>query len=192
MSPKFIVAITALFLPLAGLVLYREGFPYKQKAPSIAEDAVLKRLNIEKFDNKTRAFDFTLKDLQGRPVSLKDFRGKVVFLNFWATWCPPCGLEMPAMEDLHKDFANQGLVILAINYRERPEEIKTFFTQHHLTFTTLLDKEAEVFGLYQAWSLPTTYLISKHGEIVGKVVGYRDWHSEQAKAFFRQLLEDKA
>ena len=103
MSPKFIVAITALFLPLAGLVLYREGFPYKQKAPSIAEDAVLKRLNIEKFDNKTRAFDFTLKDLQGRPVSLKDFRGKVVFLNFWATWCPPCGLEMPAMEDLHKD-----------------------------------------------------------------------------------------
>lgn len=192
MSPKFIVAITALFLPLAGLALYREGFPYKQKASSIAEDPVLQRLNIEKFDNKTRAFDFTLKDIQGRPVSLKDFRGKVVFLNFWATWCPPCRLEMPTMEKLHKEFGSQGLVILAVNYREGPEEIKAFSKQHALTFTALLDLKGDVFGLYQAWSLPTTYLINRSGAIAGKVIGYRDWHSDQARTFFRQLLEDRA
>lgn len=189
---KLTVSIIVLLLPLAGIIASREGFPHKQKAPAFTDDALLKKLHIEKLDKKVPAPDFSLKDLHGNPARLRDLKGKIVFLNFWATWCPPCRLEMPAMEDLHKDFTNQGLVILAINYRERSEEIKTFFTQHHLTFTTLLDKEAEVFGLYQAWSLPTTYLINKNSEIVGKVIGYRDWHSEQARAFFRQLLENKA
>lgn len=192
MSLKMTVAILVLLLPLAGLILSREGFPHRQKTHAITEDELLKKLSIEKFEKKTSAPDFTLQDLNGNPVSLRDLRGKVVFLNFWATWCPPCRLEMPTMEELHKEFDSQGLTILAINFRESPEEIKTFFKQHHLTFTTLLDKEAEVFGLYQAWSLPTTYLVNKNGEIVGRVIGYRDWHSDQAKAFFRQLLEDKA
>ncbi len=96
------------------------------------------------------------------------------------------------MENLHKEFGKQGLVILAINFREGPEEIKSFFNEHFLTFTTVLDREAEVFGLYEAWSLPTTYLINGKGEIVGKVIGYRDWHSDLAKSLFRQLLEGNA
>ena len=96
------------------------------------------------------------------------------------------------MEELHKEFSGQGLVILAVNYREGPEEIKAFYKEHNLTMPALLDPEEKVFGLYKAWSLPTTYLINKNSEIVGKVIGYRDWHSEQAKAFFRQLLEDQA
>lgn len=96
------------------------------------------------------------------------------------------------MEELHKDFANQGLVILAINYRERPGEIRAFFRERGLTFTTLLDREGKIFELYQAWSLPMSYLIGKNGEMVGKVIGYRDWHTKEAKAFFRQLLEEKA
>ncbi|MBI3059130.1 MAG: TlpA family protein disulfide reductase, partial [Deltaproteobacteria bacterium] len=100
-------------------------------------------------------------------------------------------LEMPTMEELHKEFGSRGLVILAINFQEAPKEIKEFFKEHNLTFTTLLDSEGKVFDLYKAWSLPTTYLINKRGEIVGKVVGYRDWHSDQAKAFFRQRLEDR-
>ena len=95
------------------------------------------------------------------------------------------------MEELHKKFGNQGLVILAINFREGPEEIKASFKQHNLTLKTLLDEEGETFELYEAWSLPVTYLIDKNGEIVGRVIGYRDWHSAQARAFFRQLLEDK-
>ena len=96
------------------------------------------------------------------------------------------------MEELHQEFSGQGLVILAINYRESPDKVRSFVKQHGLTFTTLLDKEEKVFGLYRAWSLPTTYLINKNGEIVGKVIGYRDWHGEQARAFFGQLLEDRA
>jgi peroxiredoxin len=96
------------------------------------------------------------------------------------------------MERLHVELNDQGLVILAVNYREGPEKIQAFLKQHDLTFTAPLDEKAEVFELYKAWSLPTTYLINKKGEILGRVIGYRDWHGEQARAFFRQLLEGKA
>lgn len=192
MQLKFTVSILILLLPLAGLTISRDVFSHRQKAPAITEDNFLKKLNIEKFDRKVSATDFVLKDLHGNTVRLQDLRGKVVFLNFWATWCPPCRLEMPTMEELHKDFGSQGLVILAINFQEAPKEIKEFFKEHNLTFTTLLDREGKVFDLYKAWSLPTTYLINKNGEIAGRVIGYRDWHSEQARAFFRQLLEGRA
>lgn len=192
MNIKATVSILVLILPFAGLILTREDFLQRQKAPSITEGAVLKTLNIEKFDKRIPASDFTLKDLNGNTVRLRDLKGKVVFLNFWATWCPPCRLEMPTMEELHKEFSDQGLVILATNFRESPDEVRSFLKQHSLTFTTLLDEQERAFGLYRAWSLPTTYLINKNSEIVGKVIGYRDWHSSQAKAFFRQLLEDQA
>lgn len=192
MQPKLTVSILILLLPLLGLIISREGFPNRQTAPAVTGDDFLRALNIEKFNTKVSAPDFTLRDLGGNTVRLQDLRGKVVFLNFWATWCPPCRLEMPTMEQLHREFADQGLVILAVNFRESQDDVRSFVKQHGLTFTTLLDEEEKAFGLYRAWSLPTTYLINKNGEIVGKVIGYRDWHSEQAKAFFRQLLEDQA
>jgi peroxiredoxin len=178
-----------LLLPLAGLILSREGFPHRQQTPAVAESDILKKLSIEKFDKEIQAPDFVLKDLNGNTVSLQALRGKVVFLNFWATWCPSCKLEMPAMEELHREFSDAGLVVLAVNYREGSEEINTFYKEHGLTFPALLDREARVFDLYKAWSLPTTYLINRRGAIVGKVIGYRDWHSDEARAFFRQLLE---
>lgn len=190
MNIKAAVSVIVLLLPLAGLILSREGFPEKQKAPQVAEENLLKKLNIEKFDKRIAAADFTLKDFHGNSVSLRDLRGKVVFLNFWATWCPPCKLEMPRMKELQREFSHAGLVILAVNYREGSEEIKTFYKEHDLTFPALLDSEGKAFDLYQVWSLPTTYLIDRRGAIVGKVIGYRDWHSEQARAFFRNLLED--
>ncbi len=192
MRLKLTISILVLLLPLAGMVLSREGFPYRQKAPAITEGGFLKKLDIEILDKKVRAPDFTLRDLQGNTVRLRDLRGKVVFLNFWATWCPPCRLEMPLMEELHKEFSDQGLVVLAVNFRESQDDVRSFVKQHGLTFTTLLDEQERAFGLYRAWSLPTTYLINKSSEIVGKVIGYRDWHSEQARSLFHQLLEDKA
>jgi peroxiredoxin len=191
MRIKVTASIIALLLPLIGLILLsREGSG--DKVPPFDDHYFLKKLSIEKFDKKVVAPDFTLKDLNGKTVSLRDLRGKVVFLNFWATWCPPCKLEMPKMEELHKELSSRGLVILAINFQEGPQEIREFFKEHNLTFTALLDRKSEVFGLYQAWSLPTTYLINRNGEIVGKVIGYRDWHSERARNLFHQLLEDSA
>lgn len=186
------VFIIVLLLPLAGLILSREGFSHQPKAVPITEEDLYKKLNIEKFDKRTPAPDFTLKDLNGNKVRLQDLRGKIVFLNFWATWCPTCRFEMPSMEALHKEFSNQGLVVLGIDFREGPKEIQSFYKEHNLSFRALLDSSAEAFARYEVWSLPTTFLIDKRGHIVGKVIGYRDWHSDQSKAFFTQLLKETA
>jgi peroxiredoxin len=184
-----ITLLVAASLLLGGLILSREDS--QNKTPSLSENDLLERFSIEKFDKKIVAPDFSLQDLNGRTVRLRDLRGKVVFLNFWATWCPSCKLEMPQMMELEKEFSELGLVILTVNFQEEAESVKEFFIQHHLAFTTVLDRRSEVFGMYQSWSLPTTYLISRNGEIEGKVVGYRDWHRDPARAFFRQLLESK-
>lgn len=192
MTAKFALAVLTVVLSLLALSLSRESFSSREQSHDIAREDLFKRLSIEPLDKKSPAPDFTLKDPSGRSVSLRSFRGKVVFLNFWATWCPSCNLEMAAMEELHEELGGRGLAILAINFREGSQEIEDFLRQRRLTFTILLDRQSEVFQLYQAWSLPTTYIIDKDGEIVGRVIGYRDWHSEQARNFFRQLLEDRA
>ena len=184
-----ITLLVAVLLLLGGLILSRKDS--QEKIPPLRENHLLKRFSIEKFDKKIFAPDFSLPDLNGRTVRLRDLRGKVVFLNFWATWCPSCKLEMPQMMELEKEFSKLGLVILTVNFQEEPESVKEFFIQHSLAFATVLDRKSEVFGMYQSWSLPTTYLIHRNGEIEGKVIGYRDWHGDPAKAFFRQLLGSK-
>jgi thiol-disulfide isomerase/thioredoxin len=119
-------------------------------------------------------------------------KGKVVLLNFWATWCPSCRFEMPSMESLHKEYGELGLVVLAVAFQEGAEEVRSFYQEHELSFPGLLDPTAKVFELYKTWSLPTTFVINKRGYIVGKVIGYRDWHSDPSKAFFTKLLEESA
>lgn len=179
------------FLYLAAFAGITEGFFHKREQPKATGEDLFKKLQIQRLSENVPAPDFTLADLNGKRIRLKDLRGKVVFLNFWATWCPPCILEMPTMEKLHQEFGNKGLVILAVDFRESPEQVKAFFEKHKFTFTTLLDPEGKVFELYQAWSLPTTTIVNKRGEIVGKVMGYREWHSPDAKEFFRRLLAEK-
>ena len=95
------------------------------------------------------------------------------------------------MEKLHQELGQKGLAILAIDYRENAKEVKDFFSKHKLTFTALLDLDGKVAELYQAWGLPVTVIINKRGEIVGKVIGSRDWHSKEAKEFFAKLLAEK-
>jgi len=165
-----------------------EGFFHKKKGPAPAAESYTKKLRIEKPEKAIPAPDFTLEDLSGRRISLKDLRGKVVFLNFWATWCPPCVVEMPSMEELHKEFGNNGLVILAINFRETPEQVNAFAKKHKLTFIMLLDSDGSVFELYQAWALPVTTIIGNGGEIVGRAMGARDWDSKEGRGYFGQLV----
>jgi len=179
------------FLYFATFARNTEAFFHKRELSPPASADLFKKLKIQRLSEKVLAPDFTLADLNGRRVRLEDLRGKVVFLNFWATWCPPCVLEMPTMEKLHGEFGSKGLVILAVNFRESPEQVKTFLKKHQLTFTTLLDPKGRVFKLYQAWSLPTTTIVNKKGQAVGKVIGYRDWHKPEMKRFFRRLLDEE-
>ncbi len=95
------------------------------------------------------------------------------------------------MEKLHQELSRKGLTVLAINYREDAKEVKEFFSKHKLTFIALLDRDGKVSERYRAWGLPVTVIVNKRGEIVGKVIGSRDWYSSEAKEFFRRLLAEK-
>ena len=167
-----------------------EGFFHKKKEPSGGEDH-FKKLAIEKPEKKLLAPHFELEDLSGKRVSLKSLRGKVVFLNFWATWCIPCREEMPTMEKLHKEFKNRGLEVVAVNIKEDKKDVRKFVEELGLTFTILLDKSGNTSEEYGAWSIPLSYFINRNGEFVGKVVGSRDWNGKTAMGFFRGLVDEK-
>jgi len=188
--PLVWVALFGLLSLVAFGYLGQLFFRTKPASPPSARD-FFARLSIERPEKTIRAPDFSLEDLAGRRLNLKDLRGKVVFLNFWATWCVPCRQEMPLMEALHREFKDQGLVMVAVNFREDKKAVEKFFDELGLTFKVLLDYDGNVSNEYGAWSLPLTYLINRKGEFVGKTIGDRRWNSEDAKAFFRGLLEEK-
>jgi peroxiredoxin len=152
-----------------------------------ATDDLLQAMRMTKLPSRS-APSFTLEDLSGKQVSLQQYRGKVVFLNFWATWCIPCREEMPAMEQLQQLFQRQGLVILAVNLKESPEQVKTFFDQHRLSFLALLDRNGSVSRAYGVMGLPTTYLIGREGTLLAQGIGGRDWTRAEGHALIRELL----
>jgi peroxiredoxin len=122
-------------------------------------------------------------------VSLAEFRGSVVFLNFWATWCVPCKEEMPAMERLHRRFKDQGLAVLAVSAdADGAQAVAPFVRQHRLTFTVVLDPRMTVAGLYSVWALPSTFIIDRQGRQVYFASGPREWDGPAAASLFESLL----
>jgi len=122
--------------------------------------------------------DFTLTDMQGQQVSISQFRGKVVILNFWATWCPPCREEMPSMEKLYRDHQDQGLVMLAVNVEENGKQLVSKFLQKTpYSFPILLDSENTAQNAYGVFRFPESFIIDRNGVVVEKIIGGRDWLS---------------
>jgi peroxiredoxin len=156
-------------------------------------DSLLAALAVHRPPEALEAPDFTLPDVDGRPVRLRDLRGKLVFLNFWATWCPPCRLEMPGMERLYQIFKQTAFAMLAVSIdRQGVEAVKPFMEELHLTFPALLDPQSEVARQYGLRGLPTTYLIDPEGRLIGAAVGGRDWDRPEAKALIASLLRQAA
>jgi peroxiredoxin len=114
---------------------------------------------------------FTLNDLEGRPVNLTDYRGKIVLLNFWATWCEPCKKEMPEMQTAYEQYKDQAFVVLAINFGGKADEASSFAHHGHLTFPILLDPGVKVAARYGVISLPVSFFIDKEGIIRERVFG---------------------
>jgi thiol-disulfide isomerase/thioredoxin len=122
---------------------------------------------------ETTAPAWTLRDLAGKPVNSDQFKGKVVVIDFWATWCPPCRKEIPGFVDLHRRYADKGLVIVGIALdRMGPSAIKTFVEKFGMKYPVVIGdaRIAETFGGIEA--IPTTFVIDRTGKIVGKHVGY--------------------
>lgn len=134
--------------------------------------------------------DFTLQAPGGKSVKLSDHKGKVVFLNIWASWCPPCREEMPAMEALHRRMKGREFAILAVSIDEDGEETVTSFAREHgLTFPVLLDPGKETYTLYGLTGVPETFIIDKSGTIVRKVLGPQDWMDPRWLAYFDGITQ---
>lgn len=133
--------------------------------------------------------EVSLMDLNGRPVRISDYRGKIVFLNFWTTWCFDCRIEMPHMEKLHQSFKDKEFAMVTINLQESATQVKQFFKEFKLTFTALLDSDGEVGAHFRITSIPTSFILDREGIIIGKVMGPRKWGSKRAFALFEHLTK---
>ncbi len=123
-----------------------------------------------------KAPDFTLKDLDGKTVTLASHRGKVVILVFWASWCPPCKEELQSLNKLYGMYKNKGLVILAVSSDRSLSAVKDFIVQNPVTFNILFDEKLSVSrDLYKAFMVPTTFVIDRRGTIFKKHFGEQDW-----------------
>lgn len=158
---------------------------------SAPETAMGKRLSSLGFQIPTAdlpAVDFSLKDLSGQEQNLSSYAGKLVFLNFWATWCGPCRTEIPSMEELYLELQNQGFVIVALNSQETDEQVADFVENVGMSFPVLLDTGGRVGAAYSIRAIPTTYIIDPQGYILGRMVGTRDWYTPEIISLVGDLL----
>ncbi|MBI4421890.1 MAG: TlpA family protein disulfide reductase [Gemmatimonadetes bacterium] len=130
----------------------------------------------------------------GDTVSLSSYRGDVVLVNIWATWCYPCEAEMPEIERLYQELGPEGLRVLAVSIdHEGPDVVRAWARERHLTFEILHDQSGEIQRLYQTIGVPESFVIDRNGQIVKRVTGYRvHWDDATQKGLFRRLLAQKA
>jgi len=135
--------------------------------------------------------EIVLGTLEGKKISLKDFRGKVVLLNFWASWCLPCREEMPAMEKLYQEYKDKNFAILAVAVKDSKQETSKFVRELKLTYPIALDLDAKVGQEYGAWGLPVSYLIGPKGEGLARGWGPANWYDSSARKLIKDLLDGK-
>jgi thiol-disulfide isomerase/thioredoxin len=150
-------------------------------------EQLLRDMLIIKVPQASDPIEIRLNDADGRPVSLSNFRGKIVFLNFWTTWCPTCRIEMPSMEKLYQKYKDGAFAMVTINLQESAARVKEFFKEFKLTFTALLDTEGEVGIMFGINQIPTTYILDKKGRILGKALGPREWDNPKSITLFEHL-----
>jgi peroxiredoxin len=152
--------------------------------------SLMQAAGLQAVDEPQPAADFQLPDLHGQQLRLHDQRGKVVLLNFWATWCPPCVHEMPLMDQLYQTLRQRPFVMWAVAMQEDRAKVAPFIDKHRFQFTVLPDGAGAVSTLYKLRGLPTTYLIDCRGNTVGWAVGPREWTSDPVRALLAALLDD--
>ncbi|HEB82717.1 MAG TPA: TlpA family protein disulfide reductase [Gammaproteobacteria bacterium] len=148
--------------------------------------------NLKPIGQVVKAPDFTLKNMDEEDVRLSDFRGKVILLNFWATWCPPCVREMPSMERLQKAVDTKAFKVLAVNQMEDEDQVFAFTGSlpEDPTFEIVFDKKSEVARAYNVRGLPTTYLLDKKGVVRYRAVGGREFDHPEVIKIINQLIAE--
>jgi thiol-disulfide isomerase/thioredoxin len=164
--------------------------PASADPPSVA--LLLKPLNLVGYRSGTVSPHFSGNTLDGRQLSTTDLRGKVVVMNFWASWCAECRPEMPVLEQLHREFAARGLAVVGVNAREGKEAAGRYTHALGLTFPIVLDPDGGISAGYGVIGLPTTFMVARDGRAVALAVGPREWGSSAARALIQTLLAEPA
>ncbi|MFY9269365.1 MAG: TlpA disulfide reductase family protein [Candidatus Manganitrophaceae bacterium] len=136
--------------------------------------------------------DFLVKNLKGGAASLSQYRGKVVLINFWATWCEPCRMEMPSMEALYRSYPRSEFEILAVSIDTIGEPpVRVFIEDFGFSFPVLIDNFFEVNDRYQVRVVPTSILIDRKGVVAKRVLGAKDWNSKESRSLIDQVIQVK-
>jgi len=151
---------------------------------------LFRKMRINKVPRIPPPVDFSLMDINGQQFTLSQFKGKIVFLNFWTTWCPECRNEMPSMEKLQRKLKGQNFAMIAVNLQEPTLRVKDFLKQYQLTFSILLDTKGKIAQQFGIRAIPTTYILDKDGGIIGKAFGSRHWDSKESIALFENLMNE--
>jgi peroxiredoxin len=150
-------------------------------------DQAVRELDLVRPSRSKYAHDFTLSTIDGKKLRLEDQRGKVVFVNFWATWCPPCREEMPAMERLWQQQKDQGLMVLAVSVDSDTNGVPAFVKQHGFTFPVVLDPNMDVANAYGVRALPASFVIDPQGQMVAVALGPRRWDGDAAQSLIEAV-----
>ena len=177
------------FLLLFTLLVFAVPPAKSRESPlSADEKKALKILRITPATQWIEAHDFAGEMMDAKTVNLKDYRGRFVLLNFWATWCSPCLKEMPDLEKAYLQMGQEKMVVLAVGMGESVEKIKAFFDKYGFSFPLLADNKMEITKLYGVRNIPVTYLIDPDGIVLGRALGIRDWASQDLLAFIDSRL----
>jgi len=185
----FVVKFLMLFLP-AAVFLFSACTAKAQSAATSGTVKAFDEAGLRLLSSKVSPRDFSLPLLEGETKSLSSYKGKVVFLNFWATWCGPCRVEMPSMEALYNKFSDKGLEILAVNSGEDQATVRSFLKNEGFSFPAMLDLDGRVSANYGIQAIPTTFLIDRDGMIILRLVGSIDWDTPKIHAALESLLSN--
>lgn len=188
--PKIHLIAVLVCSGLAALTFFNTDL--SAKTDSRGMDRLFSIVGVIKVPPTDDPVRINLNDMNGKNISISDFKGKIVFLNFWTTWCPTCRIEMPSMEKLHQKLTNKDFAMVTVNLQESTSKVKAFFKEFKLTFTALLDSTGEVSASFGIRTIPTTYILDKTGRIIGRVNGPREWDSKAAIALFENLMDKDA
>ena len=175
-----------LFCSLS-IIFFFSSFSFSSE---IRSDDLFGEAGIQPVKGSKKAPNFRLEDLRGKKVELKHFKGKVVFLNFWATWCGPCKQEMPSIEALYDQFREKDFVFLSVSVDYAGvKPVKEFIENQRYTFPVLIDPNCETLDLFEVKGIPTTFLIDKKGMMIGKAIGPKDWKRPEVISILNLLIE---
>lgn len=135
---------------------------------------------------------FSLQDLDGKKKELQDYKGNLILVNFWASWCGPCNEEATSMEKMYKEFKNKGVVVVGISIDHHVSQVEKFIKQYSITFPVLLDTNETAASAYEITGVPETFILDSHYKLIKHIIGPLDWTSQDVTNYLTQLLrEDK-